>query len=164
MKMIRLWNLLTIVIISMIFLSSIVYAQGKEATSAQAKEQVKKMAAHVKAVGCEKAFADFNKANGPWINPYSNVYSSVIDGEGLTLVHGMYAFLVGQNHLSVKDADGNSFVKDVIAQCMKSSPCQTHYKWMAAKTSKVEARTLYYEVVDCAGKKINVGMTYLGTL
>jgi hypothetical protein len=66
----------------------------------------------------------------------------------------MYAFLVGQNHYSVKGADGNTFVKDVIAKCMKRSPCQNNYKWMVTKINKVEARTLYYEVVDdCAGKE-----------
>lgn len=155
---------LTVVMFTMVLMASAVAAQGKLATPAQAKEMYAKVVAYTKQVGCEKAFAEFNTPASPWNATYSNVYASAGDWNGITLVNGRYPVLAGQNHLGLKDADGKLFIKEAIEKCKSAGSAIHSYKWMVTKTNKVEDRTMMVEVIDCNGKKVDVGISYEGKL
>lgn len=136
-------------------------ADAKVATPAQAKEMFAKVVAHTKQVGCDKAFAEFNKPTSTWNSTYSNVYMSAGDWSGVTVVQGKVPTMVGQNHIDVKDAEGKAFIKSAIEDCKKSGKSEQPFKWKNTATNKVEGRTLMAEVVDCNGKKVDVGITYI---
>jgi cytochrome c len=160
----RIVVLMTVAMFTIILMAITVAAQGKQATPAQAKELYSKIVAHTKQVGCEKAFAEFNNPASPWNATYSNVYASAGDWNGITLVNGRYPVLAGQNHMDLKDAEGKPFIKEAIEKCKKAGHAVHSYKWMVTKTNKVEDRTLMVEVVDCQGKKVDVGVSFEGKL
>ncbi len=153
-----------VTLLAMILMAGTVAAQGKQATPAQAKEMYSKVVAYTKQVGCEKAFAEFNTPASSWNATYSNVYVSAGDWNGITLVNGRYPVLAGQNHLGLKDADGKLFIKEAIEKCKSAGHAVHSYKWMVTKTNKVEDRTMMVEVIDCNGKKVDVGISFEGKL
>ncbi|MFO7569688.1 MAG: cache domain-containing protein, partial [Smithellaceae bacterium] len=75
-----------------------------------------------------------------------------------------YPAMVGQNHLGLKDADGKPFIQEAIEKCKKSGSAVHSYKWMVTKTNTIEDRTMMVEVIDCNGKKVDVGISYEGKL
>jgi len=156
--------LIAITMVSVMLMIGIVHAQEKMATPAQAKELYNKIVAYTKQVGCEKAFAEFNDKSASWNTTYSNVYANAGDWNGITLVQGRFPVMVGQNHLGLKDAEGKPFIKDAIEKCKKTGHAVHSYKWMITKTNKIEDRTMMVEVIDCQGKKVDVGIAYEGKL
>lgn len=163
-KMKRVSVIASVLAVVMLWSVGLVMAQGKVATPEQAKEHYNKLVAYTKQVGCEKAFAEFNDKNSPWNTTYSNLYASAGDWNGITLVQGRYPIMVGQNHLDLKDADGKPFIREAIEKCKKDGRAVHSYKWMVTKTNKIEDRTMMVEVIDCSGKKVDVGISYEGKL
>jgi len=160
----RVTILIVITMVSVMLIAGIAQAQEKVATPAQAKEMYNKIVAYTKQVGCEKAFAEFNDKNSSWNTTYSNVYANAGDWNGITLVQGRFPIMVGQNHIGIKDADGKPFIKEAIDKCKKDGRAVHSYRWMVTKTNKIEDRTMMVEVVDCSGKKVDVGIAYEGKL
>jgi len=159
----KVFSLLTIVMATMLLMSGFALAQEKPATPAQAKELAKKIATYVKEVGCEKGLAAMNDPKGSFNSTYTNAYATANDWNGVTLAQARFPYLVGQNHIALKDADGKPFIKNAIEKAKRDGYAQEVYKWMITKTNKVETRTLYFETVDCGKSgRINVGITYLG--
>ncbi len=156
--------LIAVTMVSVLLLAGLVQAQEKMATPAQAREMVKKVVAHTKQVGCEKSFAEFNQPASSWNTTYKNIYVSAGDWNGITLVQGKYPVLVGQNHLDAKDADGKFFIREAIEKCKKTGKAEHEYRWMITQINKIMPLVLMVEVVDCAGKKVDVGITYSGKL
>lgn len=152
------------VTISLALTAGLVQAQDKAATPAQAREMVKKAVAYAKQVGCEKAFAEFNTPASLWNKTYSNVYMSAGDWNGITVVQGKYPMLVGQNHSDLRDADGKYFIKEAVEKCKKNGKAEHEYRWMVTQINKVVPLVLMVEVVDCGGKKVDLGITYSGKL
>lgn len=160
----KVFVLAVIAVVTVMLTTGLAQAQGKVATPAQVKELYNKVVAYTKQVGCEKAFAEFNDPKSHWNVTYSNVYMSAGDWNGITLVQGRYPVMVGQNHLDLKDADGKPFIKEAIEKCKKNGHAVHSYKWMVTKTNKIEDRTMMVEAIDCAGKKVDVGVSYEGKL
>jgi len=163
MKRRSLFVLIVVAVMAVSFLAGIAQAEDKMATPAQAKELAKKIATYVKEVGCEKGLAAMNDPKGSFNSTYTNAYATANDWNGVTLAQARFPYLVGQNHMALKDADGKPFIKNAIEKAKKDGHAQEVYKWMITKTNKVETRTLYFETVDCGKSgRINVGITYLG--
>ena len=156
--------LAAITMVSVLLMAGLVQAQEKMATPAEAREWTKKIVAYTKQVGCEKAFAEFNDTKSHWNTTYKNAYASAGDWNGIVLAQGKYPALVGQNHMEAKDAEGTLFTKLAIEKCKKTGKAEQEFKWMISQTNKIESRTLIVEVVDCGGKKVDVGITYGGKL
>ncbi len=95
-------------------LASTTLAFAQERGSAdEAKALVEKGLAHVKAVGPEKAFADFNdKDSGKWVS--KDLYIVVLKFDGTILAHGVNKGLLGKNLIDVKDPNGVYFTKEMI--------------------------------------------------
>ena len=158
-------SLLTIVMATVLLMSGFALAQEKLATPVQAKELAKKIVTYVKEVGCEKCLAAMNDPKDAFNTTYANAYATANDWNGVTLVQARFPYLVGQNHMALKDADGKPFIKNAIEKSKKDGYALEVYKWMIPATKKIETRTLYLEAVDCGKRgKINVGITYLGSM
>jgi cytochrome c len=165
MKMKKVLGVVTIAAMTVVFLSGIVYAQEKMATPAQAKDQVKKMVAYVKQAGAEKALAEFNDPKAAWNTTYKNLYTSGGTWDGVTVFHGKFPMIKGQNHIGAKDAEGKLFVQKAIEDCKKTGSATVEFKWMITDTNKIEPRTMYCEAVDAGSKyvsKIDICITYAG--
>jgi len=166
MKRRSLFVFIVVAVMAVSFLAGIAQAEEKMATPAQAKELNKKAAAYVKEVGYEKAIAAFNDTKGPFAATYKNAYVTVGRPDGITVGNGRYPFLVGQNHMDVKDANGKPFIRNGWDDLKKKGHAQVEYKWLDPRTKNLETRTLISELVDCGAPhgKISVSVTYEGKM
>jgi cytochrome c len=147
-------NLLVFVIvmaISAVLTAGSVLAQEKAPTRAQAQELLNKVKAHAKTVGCEKAFVEFSNPKSTFNTSYGKTYITAGDAKGITLAHGLYPIIVGQNHSDVKDAEGKPFVRQIQENLKKSNHSDIEYKWNDTKLQKVVVRHQMTETFDCGG-------------
>lgn len=166
MKRKSLFVLIVVAVMAVSFLAGIAQAQDKMATPAQAKELHKKAVAYMKEAGFEKAMAAFNDTKGPFAATYKNAYVTAGRADGITIANGRYPFLVGQNHMDVKDADGKPFIKIGWDDLKKTGHASVQYKWLDPKTKNMETRTLFSQLVDSGTPvgKISVALTYEGKM
>jgi signal transduction histidine kinase len=119
--------------------------QGALAQERGTKEEAKAMAeaaaAHVKKVGAEKAFKDFNTDKAVWTK--KDLYVVAFDWAGNCLAHGTNEKLVGKNLIEMKDQHGRLFTKEQIDMAKTHGSGWTSYEWVHPVTKKLEAKTTY---------------------
>lgn len=166
MKRRSLLVLIVVAVMAVSFLAGIAQAQDKMATPAQAKELLKKAVAYAKEVGYEKALAAFNDTKGPFASTYKNAYVTCGRADGITVANGRYPFLVGQNHMDVKDADGKPFIRNGWDDLKKTGHASVQYKWLDPRTKSIDTRTLISELVESGTPfgKVSVSLTYEGKM
>ncbi|MDY7574033.1 cache domain-containing protein [Actimicrobium sp. CCI2.3] len=109
---------------------------------------VKKAAAYLRENGKEKAFAEFNKPDGPFVDRDLYIFAYSAGGDGTNLAHGANPKLIGKNLLELRDADGKPIVKNFIEVANgKTGNGWVDYKWANPLTKAVEAKTSYVEKV-----------------
>ena len=109
---------------------------------------VKKAAAYLRENGKEKAFAEFNKPDGPFVDRDLYIFAYSASGDGTNLAHGANPKLIGKNLLDLRDADGKPIVKNFIEVAnSKAGSGWVDYKWANPLTKAVESKTSYVEKV-----------------
>ena len=83
-------------------------AKASKGTAAEATAMVDKAIAHIKKVGREKAFADFNNKSGAFTD--RDLYVVVYDIKGKVLSHGANEKMIGKDVIDLRDNDGKYFV------------------------------------------------------
>jgi len=121
---------------------SFAYAQEK-GTANEAKALLSRAVAYYKANGRDKAFAEFNKTTGRFVN--SDLYIYAIDPEGKILSHGADAKLIGESLIDRKDAAGKKFIKAIIDDTKVNNKGIMDYKWMNPQTKKIEQKSTFFE-------------------
>lgn len=121
---------------------------AEKATRDEAVAMVKKAAAYMKEHGKEKALAEFNKPNGPFVDRDLYIFAYSANGDGINLAHGANPSLIGKNLIDLRDADGKAIVKSIIeAGNSKAGSGWVDYKWPNPVTKAVEQKTSYVEKV-----------------
>ncbi len=124
--------------------SPAVQAQGKSSkgTAAEATAMVEKAIAHIKKVGREKAFADFNNKNGPFTD--RDLYVVVYDIKGKVLSHGANEKMIGKDVIDLRDNDGKYFVRERVEMMAKpDAKGWQDYKFMNPVTRAIEPKSMY---------------------
>jgi signal transduction histidine kinase len=129
-------------------------AQDKsKGTAAEATAMVEKAIAHIKKVGREKAFADFNNKSGAFTD--RDLYVVVYDTKGKVLSHGANEKMIGKDVIDLRDNDGKYFVKERVEMMAKpDAKGWQDYKFMNPVTRAIEPKQMYlrrYEdvIVGC---------------
>jgi cytochrome c len=129
-------------------------AQDKsKGTAAEATAMVDKAIAHIKKVGRDKAFADFNSKTGGYTD--RDLYVVVYDTKGKVLAHGANEKMIGKDVIDLRDNDGKYFVKERIEMMAKpGAKGWQDYKFMNPVTRAIEPKSMYlarYEdvIVGC---------------
>ena len=121
---------------------------AERASRDEAVAMVKKAAAFLKENGKEKAFAEFNKPNGSFVDRDLYIFAYSANGDGINLAHGANSSLIGKNLLDLRDADGKAIIKTIIeAGNSKAGSGWVDYKWPNPMTKAVEQKTSYVEKV-----------------
>jgi hypothetical protein len=108
----------------------------------EAKVLVEKAAAHIKSVGAEKAFADFNDPKGGYQDRDLFVFVYGPDGK-ILCVPGIPA-LVGRDANALKDVDGKEFGKLIMAAASANAAGGwAEYRMTNPATKKVEPKKTY---------------------
>ena len=120
-------------------------AQDKsKGTAAEATAMVQKAIAHMKKVGRDKAFADFNDKKGPFTD--RDLYVVVYDMKGKVLAHGANEKLIGKDVLELRDNDGKYFVKERVQMMAKpDAKGWQDYKFMNPMSRQIEPKSMYLQ-------------------
>ena len=121
-----------------------------------AKALAQKAAAYAKANGKDKAMAEFNNPKGQFAK--GDMYISANDFNGVCLANGGNPKLVGQNHLTLKDAGGKYFMKDMVETAKTKGGGWVNYSWTNPTSKKVQAKTAWIQKVDGADYFVACGL------
>ena len=121
-------------------------AQNKsKGTAAEATAMVGEAIAHIKKVGRDKAFADFNNKSGPFTE--RDLYVVVYDMKGKVLAHGANDKMIGKDVIELRDNDGKYFVKERVEMMSKGPDAKgwQDYKFMNPVTRQIEPKSMYLQ-------------------
>ncbi|HEX2653481.1 MAG TPA: cache domain-containing protein [Xanthobacteraceae bacterium] len=114
-------------------------------TADETKAFVEKAVAHVKEVGQEKAFKDFNP-DGKYVD--GELYIFCLAADGTSVAHGGNANLIGKNLMSVKDPDGFPAIAEIIKLGLEKGEGWVDYKWPNPVSKKVEVKGTFVKKID----------------
>ncbi len=121
---------------------------AEKGTADEAVALVKKAAAYLNENGKEKAFIEFNKPDGPFVDRDLYIFAYTANGDGISLANGANPKLVGKNLIDLRDADGKAIVKNFIeVGNSKTGNGWVEYKWPNPVTKTVEPKATYIEKV-----------------
>ena len=147
---------LRIAALALLTLASAAFAQDR-GTPAEAKAMLDQAVAHVKAVGPDRAFADFTESNnGDWHR--KDLYVFVVKFDGMTVAHGANKGFVGRNLIKVKDPDGKLFIKAMIDEVQAKGEGSVDYSFTDPATKKISQKTSYVARVPGYDGVIGVGV------
>jgi signal transduction histidine kinase len=117
--------------------------KDKKGTAAEATAMVDKAIAHIKKVGREKAFADFNTKTGAFVD--RDLYVVVYDMKGKVLAHGANEKMIGKDLIDLRDNDGKYFVRERVDMMTKGADAKgwQDYKFMNPVTRQIEPKSMY---------------------
>lgn len=121
-------------------------ARADECTDAQALTD--KAITYYKAVGKDKAFADFmDKGNKEWVN--GELYVIVATVEGIMKVHAVNAKLIDNADLpQLKDVNGVLIVQEMIKAGKTPGGAWAKYSWTHPETKKLAPKQTWVKTVD----------------
>ena len=122
----------------------------KRRTRKQAVALVRRAAQFVREQGKERALAEFNKADGQFIDGELYIFVYGNGGDGVVLANPMFPLLVGKNLLDMTDASGVAITRRVLEiGASKTGKGWIDYHWPnSLKGRNVELKTSYIERVD----------------
>lgn len=120
-------------------------AQDKKGTAADAVAMVDKAIAHIKKVGRDKAFADFNDRKGQFTD--RDLYVVVYDLKGKVLAHGSNEKMIGKDLIDLRDTDGKYFVRERVEMMGKGANAKgwQDYKFMNPVSRAIEPKSMYLQ-------------------
>lgn len=128
-------------------------ALAANATKDEAVAMVKRGVAAVKAMGADKAYAEFSAPGGKWVD--RDLYLMVFRLDGTALAHGTNPKQIGMNLIDRKDIDGKEFLRERMELARAKPSFWQDYKFLNPVSKKIEAKTSYCErledTVVCAG-------------
>ena len=119
-------------------------AQDKsKGTAAEATAMVEKAIAHIKKVGRQKAFDDFNNPKGGFTD--RDLYVVVYDMTGKVLSHGANAKMIGKDVIELRDNDGKYFVKERVEMMSKGPNAKgwQDYKFLNPVSKQIEPKSMF---------------------
>lgn len=110
-------------------------------TAEETKAFVERAVAHIEAVGQKKAFEDFTRPDGGFID--GELYMFCFTPDGTTQAHGGNPTLLGKNLMGVKDPDGFASTAALIKTGMEQGSGWVEFKWPNPLTKKIERKEAY---------------------
>ena len=119
---------------------------------------VKRAAAHIQAMGIDKACDDFDNPDDKRFN-FGEFYVSIVHLNGTRLANGMEPWKRGENITEIRDVDGKPYVRYMMVRAREKGFGWVQYKWKNPASGKIELKLTYFQVIGDA--VINCGI-YLG--
>lgn len=145
----------TLAVAAICALSAPTFAQER-GTAAEAKALAEKGIAHIKAIGFEKASADFTAKGGAWQS--KDLYIFVQNFDGSLAAHGVNPAMVGKNLIDIKDANGKAFGREIIDVAKTKGTGWVDYMWTDPVTKKPAAKSTYVARIPNMDAAIGVGI------
>ncbi len=120
-------------------------AAAKAGTEVEAQAMVKKAVAFYEKNGREKAFTEFQKSPGPFVD--RDLYITVYDLKGRAMSH-INPKMIGKDLIDLRDPDGVYIVRGRIEAASKAPSGWQEYKFFNPVSKKVEPKRMYWERHD----------------
>ena len=117
-------------------------AAGEHGSVEEAHALVKKAIAYYDKVGRDKAFADFSRSPGPFVD--RDLYVVVYDMEGRSLAH-INPKMVGKNLIDMRDGDGRYLVKERAEAARTATNGWQDIRFFNPISKKVQPKRVYWE-------------------
>jgi signal transduction histidine kinase len=111
------------------------------ATPEQAKAFSERAAAYIEQAGEEKAFADFTRPDGGFVD--GELYVFCYDHKGINKAHGGNPSFVGRNLLRIKDPDGAEPNAMIVKMGFEQGRGWVDFKWPNPVTKRIEKKSAY---------------------
>ncbi len=121
-------------------------AKEQFGTAREAEAMVARAVRHIRAVGAERAYADFTARTPAFAD--RDLYVIVYDLEGRVLAHGQNPRMVGKNLIDLRDADGKEWIRERVELTRTKGRFWHDYKFTDPLTKKVLPKSTYCERVE----------------
>ena len=111
------------------------------ATPEQAKAFSQRAAAYIKEVGEAKAFAEFTRRDGSFVD--GELYVFCYDKDGNNMAHGGNPAFVGRNLLHIKDPDGLEPNNLIVRKGFDEGEGWVDFKWPNPVTKRIQDKSAY---------------------
>ena len=120
-------------------------AADQRASKDEAVAMVKKAIDYLRQNGKEKAFVEFSKPQGVFVD--RELYVVAEDMTGTVLAHGTNPKLIGKNLMEIKDMNGKAFVREQVEVAKTKGSGWVDFQWNNPLSQKMEPRSTYLERV-----------------
>ena len=121
-------------------------AADQRASKDEAVAMVKKAIDYLRQNGKEKAFAEFSKPQGVFVD--RELYVVVEDMTGTVLAHGTNPKLIGKNLMEIKDMNGKAFVREQVEVAKTKGSGWVEYLFAHPTTQQIKTKASYLERFD----------------
>jgi signal transduction histidine kinase len=115
-------------------------------TPQQVQALVERAVDHIRAVGRDRALADFNHPDGGFVDGELYVYCN--DAAGTVIAHGGNPKLVGTNLLGWRDPDGKLPGAEMRRIAFTQGSGWLEFRWPNPATKRIELKAAYVLKVD----------------
>jgi cytochrome c len=119
----------------------VVAGAARAATPEQAKAFSERAAAYITQVGETKAFADFTRPDGGFVQ--GELYVFCYDRNGVNRAHGANPLFVGKNLLHLKGPDGKEPNLEIVTVGFEKGEGWVDFKWPNPITKKIQQKSAY---------------------
>jgi cytochrome c len=128
----------TVLTIGLVLLPGSAALADGVATKEEAKAMAVKAAEYLKTNGADKAFPAFAAQGAPWHD--RDLYVTVLNSQGIAVVHGNNPGLSGKSLIALKDVDGKAFISEMVTV---ADAGWVSFKWQNPVTKAVEPKVSY---------------------
>jgi cytochrome c len=107
---------------------------------------VERAIAHIHEVGRERAFADFSRPDGGFVD--GELYIFCQDASGVVVAHGGNPKIVGQNMADVRGPDGKLANVEINQLGLTQGSGWLEFRWPNPATKRIELKAAYVMKVD----------------
>ncbi len=133
-------------VVSAVAISILISPALAARTASEAKAFAERAVAYIKQVGAEKAFRDFSRPDGGFVD--GELYMFCYGPDGVNKAHGGNPAFVGKNLIAVKDPDGVLVNAEIIKTALEKGTGWVNFKWPNPVSKKVEMKSAYVIKVD----------------
>lgn len=115
-------------------------------TAAEAQALAERAVDHIRDVGRERAFADFSRPDGGFVD--GELYVFCQDVSGVVVAHGGNPRIVGQNMAGVRGPDGRLSNVEINQLGLSKGSGWLEFRWPNPATKRIELKAAYVLKVD----------------
>jgi cytochrome c len=130
-----------------IVLAALTIARPADArTAAEVTALVERAVAHIREVGRDRAFADFSRPDGGFVD--GELYIFCQDASGVVVAHGGNPKIVGQNMADVRGPDGKLANVEINQVGLTQGSGWLEFRWPNPATKRIELKAAYVVKID----------------
>jgi hypothetical protein len=135
-----------VIAVALVVALNIASAQAEPPTPQQVQALVTRAAAHIQDVGPARAFADFSRRDGGFVDGELYIFCDAADGT--SLAHGGNPKLVGKSLIAMRDPDGIHTTAEIVRLGLTEGHGWLEYRWPNPATGLIERKKSYVLRID----------------